>query len=204
MKQFALALTTVLATGALALAGSDSKDMKQVATSTPPVSCDYTWTGFYLGAHIGYGWSTGDTSFEALPSPAAFGALETQKFSSDADGIFGGGQFGYNYQWNKLVFGVRGRLLRRGLRRHQASQSDRASSVAARPPGILTAHEDTDWFGTFRGRFGFTPMCRLLLYGTGGLAFAHNNYFANTDFGVIAYPGEHRRNQRGLDGWRRP
>ena len=71
MKQFALALTAVLATGALAFAGiDDSKDMKEVATSTPPVSCDYTWTGFYLGAHIGYGWGAGDTSFEGLPSPA--------------------------------------------------------------------------------------------------------------------------------------
>ena len=31
-------------------------------------------------------------------------------------------------------------------------------------------------------------MCRLLLYGTGGLAYGHTNYFANTDYTGIDYP----------------
>ena len=187
MKQFALALTTVLATGALAFAGSDSKDMKEVATPTPPVSCDYTWTGFYLGAHIGYGWSAGDTSFEALPSPAQFGALETQKFNSDADGVFGGGQLGYNYQWNKLVFGFETDFSGTDFdgTKHRSPITEFNGNTTN---GILTAHENTDWFGTFRGRLGFTPMCRLLLYGTGGLAYGHTNYFANTDYTGIDYP----------------
>ena len=28
-----------------------------------------------------------------------------------------------------------------------------------------------DWFGTARGRFGYVPTPRLLVYGTGGLAY---------------------------------
>jgi outer membrane immunogenic protein len=187
MKQLAVTLSALCATGALAFAGSDSKDMKQVATTTPPPSCDYTWTGFYLGAHVGYGWGVGDTSFDPLPTPAAFGALDPESLGSNADGIFGGGQIGYNYQWNKLVFGVE-----TDFSGADFSGTKHRSPIPAfgggSNPDELTAHQDTDWFGTFRGRLGFTPMCRLLLYGTGGLAFGHTHYFANTDFGSIDYP----------------
>ncbi len=202
MKQFALALTTVLATGALAFAGSDSKDMKQVATSTPPVSCDYTWTGFYLGAHIGYGWSTGDTSFEALPSPARFGALETQKFSSDADGIFGGGQVGYNYQWNKLVFGFEGDFSGSDFEGTK-HRSPIAQFGGGTTPGTLTAHEDTDWFGYFPRTFRLHTSVPSAPLRDG--RSRSRSYQLLREHRICQYrvSGQHRRNQRRLDGWRR-
>src|SRR5581483_11373874 len=185
MKRLAVTLSILCATGAMTFAGSDySKDMKHVAPMPPP-ECDFSWTGFYLGGHLGYGWSTGDTRFEALPSPAAFGALDVQSLRPDADGIFGGAQLGYNYQWNKLVFGVE----------TDFSGADFDGSKHRSPipafgggsnTGTLTAHENTDWFGTFRGRLGFAPVCKLLLYGTGGLAYGHTDYFSNTAFSSIA------------------
>jgi outer membrane immunogenic protein len=183
MKKLAVALSALCATSVLALAESDySKDMKQVA---PPPECDFNWTGFYVGGHFGYGWSTGDTSFEPLPSRALFGLLDSQSLKPGADGIFGGGQLGYNYQWNKLVLGVE-----TDFSGSDFNGTKHRSPIPANNgitfPGTLTAHEDTDWFGTFRGRFGFAPMCKLLLYGTGGLAYGHTNYFSNTDFSTNA------------------
>ena len=51
----------------------------------------FSWTGFYIGAHVGYGW--GD-AFDG----AAF---------VDIDGAFGGAQLGYNWQFNRnWVFGI--------------------------------------------------------------------------------------------------
>jgi outer membrane immunogenic protein len=46
------------------------------------------------------------------------------------------------------------------------------------PPGALvpttgTGSEEIDWFGTVRGRLGWTPTSPLLVYATGGLAYAH-------------------------------
>jgi len=53
-----------------------------------PLAPVFTWTGFYLGVHGGYGWSTSD--------------------GLDLKGGFGGGQVGYNYQINNFVLGIEG------------------------------------------------------------------------------------------------
>jgi outer membrane immunogenic protein len=37
--------------------------------------------------------------------------------------------------------------------------------------GLFTANYKLDWFGTARGRVGFLPTDRVLLYATGGLAY---------------------------------
>jgi outer membrane immunogenic protein len=48
-------------------------------------------------------------------------------------------------------------------------------TIAGCPPGttFLTANYKLDWFGTARGRVGFLPTDRVLLYATGGLAYGH-------------------------------
>ena len=48
--------------------------------------------------------------------------------------------------------------------------------------GFLAASQRIDWFGTVRARAGFTPVDRLLLYVTGGLAYGNVSYSAQTDF----------------------
>ncbi|HEY3102597.1 MAG TPA: outer membrane beta-barrel protein, partial [Pyrinomonadaceae bacterium] len=47
--------------------------------------------------------------------------------------------------------------------------------------GFLTAHQNTKWFGTLRPRLGIA-FDRVLLYGTGGLAYGRVHYSANADF----------------------
>jgi outer membrane immunogenic protein len=57
--------------------------------------------------------------------------------------------------------------------------------------GTLSASEDIDWFGTVRGRVGFTPISPLLVYATSGLAYGRVDYAANSDFipqGSEQYP----------------
>jgi outer membrane immunogenic protein len=66
--------------------------------------------------------------------------------------------------------------------------------------GSLTAHQDTKWFGTLRPRAGFTPTSKVFLYGTGGLAYGHVNYFDNADFrpqGPIQYPAAASKTKTG-------
>ena len=62
-----------------------------------------------------------------------------------------------------------------------------------------TFRHEIDWFGTVRGRFGVTPVRRLLLYGTGGFAYAHVEQIA----GLIIFPVANYNNSRsGTEvGW---
>src|SRR6202162_3334767 len=54
---------------------------------------------------------------------------------------------------------------------------------------LLESHERLQWLGTVRGRIGFAPICRLLIYGTGGFAYGNVDYSANSNFNKpITYP----------------
>ena len=191
MKQLIRLTTLFCASAALALsvvAGPEpmpsGKEMKQVAPAPP--ECDYTWTGFYIGGNAGYGWGNADTHFDPLPDAATFFDLAPQSLNPDPEGFIGGGQIGYNWQWNKwLVLGVetdfQGSDMEGHDRRSPFSNID--GGIFDEDPNIfLEAHERMQWFGTARGRIGFAPLCRLLVYATGGLAYGNVDYSAQTNF----------------------
>lgn len=192
MKQLTCLTITASASLALALtalAGPEplpsGKEMKQVAPAPPP-ECDYTWTGFYIGANAGYGWGNGDTDFDPLPDPASFGDLAPQSLSPDPSGFIGGGQIGYNWQWNKwLVLGIetdfQGSDIEGSERRTGFLDFD-GDIANDNPDTFLEAHERMQWFGSTRGRIGISPWCRLLIYATGGVAYGNVDYSASTNF----------------------
>jgi outer membrane immunogenic protein len=102
------------------------------------------WTGPYIGLHGGYG----SGAFK-LTAPV-FGT------SLDPAGAFGGFQGGYNWQFapNWVV----------GLESDSSWGSIKETSGAN--------EIEIDELGTVRGRLGYA-MRNVLLYGTGGLAWAH-------------------------------
>jgi outer membrane immunogenic protein len=59
------------------------------------------------------------------------------------------------------------------------------------------AHEQINWFGTARGRIGFTPANQWLVYATGGLAFARVDYSALTSFPAVQYAGSESATKLG-------
>jgi outer membrane immunogenic protein len=78
---------------------------------------------------------------------------------SDVSGVVFGGQVGYNWQAGNWVFGVETDL-------QYSGQDD--TFLAA---GGTSVSNELDWFGTFRGRIGWTVWDRWLPYFTGGLAY---------------------------------
>src|SRR6516162_6583641 len=77
----------------------------------------YTWTGFYVGGNVGYGWGDANTDLTAngnvtssagcvttgcpplniqVPASFAFATSNTAR----PNGVIGGGQIGYNYQFS--------------------------------------------------------------------------------------------------------
>jgi outer membrane immunogenic protein len=175
-RPVALLLTTSMAVNAA--------DLPVKAPPPVPVPAPFNWTGFYVGANIGEGWSSnwGGTA-DPLPSPAVVG-ISPLSFSNSASGIIGGGQIGYNWQFNpRWLIGLETDFQGAHLR---AGDSTIAPLLASPPTGLVpnsgaVMSSQVDWFGTVRGRLGLT-FDRWLVYGTGGFAYAKEKSCADSDF----------------------
>ena len=146
----------------------------------------YDWTGFYIGGNAGYSWGRGRTdgtltetqnvSVFRTGGPTLISSVDTVLGAlpltgrSNVNGFIGGGQVGYNWQRGTWLFGLEADFQGSDER----GRSD-VCTVAGCPLGssIFTANYKLDWFGTARGRVGFLPTERVLLYATGGLAYGH-------------------------------
>ena len=139
-----------------------------------------TWTGFYFGGNGGYAWDAGRRNIDY----ADFGTIGGAAFSApdrsrraEPEGGFGGGQFGYNWQRDRLVLGIETDL-------QGGDISDSRSGLTALG-GLFRARSSTDWFGTVRGRVGLA-YDRALIYFTGG--FAYGDVRDRIDFESIGGP----------------
>src|SRR5262245_52324814 len=73
----------------------------------------WTWTGFYVGANVGWGFVDGDRFGVHDTAGGIVTAVGTPAFlgdfgNLDGDGVTVGGQIGYNWQIGGWVFGVEG------------------------------------------------------------------------------------------------
>ena len=103
-KTFAAAATLLLVS---TVAGS-AADMPMKAAPYAPAPV-WSWTGFYIGGHVGAGWGTTETTVTGF-SAAGFGAFpfDFPLAQNSRSGFLGGGQVGYNFQSGWAVFGVQG------------------------------------------------------------------------------------------------
>lgn len=137
----------LLASAALvAFAGAASAaDMPaRMATKAVPYVALYNWTGFYVGANLGYGWGR---------------ASDDLGVTSSMNGVIVGGQIGYNWQMNNLVV---------GLETDFQGSGQKQSTTA----GLFTGTDRIRYFGTVRARLGYA-WDRTLLYVTGGYAYTN-------------------------------
>jgi outer membrane immunogenic protein len=128
----------------------------------PPTS---NWTGFYLGGNIGSGIGRDRTVLNVGGLPPA-GISEF--FNLSPDGFNGGIQAGYNWQAANWLFGVEADI-------QGSSQRDNRACVLTcntfTAPFVYAAYDATlPWFGTVRGRAGYS-VGSTLFYATGGYAY---------------------------------
>jgi outer membrane immunogenic protein len=104
-----------------------------------------------------------------IVEPDSIGILPGSSASHTS--FLGGGQVGYNWQFNQLVFGLEGDIDGAHLRGGAT-----ASGSIVRAAGVqmttVTQSTDVDWTASLRARLGYSAG-RVLLYATGGAAFAH-------------------------------
>ena len=116
---------------------------------TPSVIAYYNWTGFYIGATVGYGTGTSDWDVPAV--------------SMSPKGMMYGGTVGYNWQAGSFVYGLEAD--------YSASNVNASLANCGGVPGLTCETENT-WLATFRGRFGYA-FDRFLPYVTGGGAYGN-------------------------------
>jgi len=141
MKKLLLATTALVAFAAGAQAADLGSPRMPIAAAV--VAPAFSWSGFYLGAHVGYGF--GNSRF--------FNGIA---FPTSVNGPLVGGQIGFNYQINQIVLGAEADLA-------FAAITGRASNFPA------ISHR-TNMLGSVRARGGFA-VDRALVYVTGGLGF---------------------------------
>lgn len=122
------------------------------------------WAGFYVGAHGGYGWADDPVSLSlVLLDFSPDGALNGTK----SKGWVAGGQFGHNWQYDRVVAGLEADLSAADIK----GSTNTAVLAAGGTVSTLKFDEKVKYLGSVRGRLGFTPIDSLLLYGTAGLAW---------------------------------
>ena len=141
-----------------------------------PVSAVYDWTGFYVGLNAGYAWGSESIALNAsLPAVQSLflDAPGVHSIAGTPKGAMGGGQVGYNWQAGRIVYGLE---LDFDLANISSSQD---IGVIVGGPRTFHGDQKLSWLATLRGRIGFTPVERLFVYGTGGLAAGHADATAN-------------------------
>src|SRR5215207_875644 len=176
MRKLVLSLLAATALATAAVSTVSAADLP-VRAAPPPVFAAvpvFTWTGFYVGGNLGWGWRDDDNETVVLTGPGVPGGLVgTLNFDNGNDGNFtGGGQIGYNYQIGSFVIGAEADI--------QAIATDDNDAVFVAGPGNAGVfvpgqfENNADWWGTVRLRAG-VAFDRFLVYATGGLAYTEDN-----------------------------
>ncbi|KMO36984.1 hypothetical protein VQ02_14440 [Methylobacterium variabile] len=181
------------------LASAADLPARQVVIAPPPAPI-LTWTGFYAGAHLGA--ILDDSRVSLLPSGAfltpAFVAgnpLRSPSFRNTRADVTGGGQVGYNLQFNQFVVGVEADV-------GHGISTDTAFNIALSAPLVGrfsgTVRSELNFYGTVRGRVGYA-FEQLLVYGTGGFAYGDVKTSTNVVFSASGdnYVGNAARLQTG-------
>lgn len=170
----------------VAMMAAGSAMAADLPLKAPPLPV-WSWTGFYAGGNLGYGWASdpstlNDSTSTTLtrcdncdtptPTLTPLGTTVTAAAGTanvNPNGVIGGLQVGYNWQNNSIVYGLEADIQASG-QSGSVSICDTAGCPAG--TGLATQTVKLPWFGTLRGRLGFTPSPRWLVYATGGLAVA--------------------------------
>ncbi len=143
--------------------------------AAPPV---FAWTGWYAGMNAGWIRSETDTKLTTLRGSFdnVNGALLPGSFSNNQDGFLAGLTLGYNQKMGAaFVAGIETDIAWTDIdgRRSGSNTASTGQPVGNQPnTASATVSQEMNWFGTVRARAGWLASQQMLLYVTGGLAYA--------------------------------
>ena len=197
MRRLSIVVIAVASTVALTQIASAADLPRKAPTHLAPSALVYSWTGFYVGLNVGYGWADPSTDIagtdavitgvgvgggSGFPSNGSFAASH----KAHLDGVIGGVQLGYNYQLSsQFVAGFETDIQLADQKGSGAPNDPFSQPVCTVIAAVTQTCEGTAplngtattvyeakirWFGTARGRLGVL-FNDILFYGTGGLAY---------------------------------
>jgi outer membrane immunogenic protein len=165
----AVALVIASATAATFFSdAADAADLRApVRAAPPPIPAPvFSWTGCYVGAHVGWGW--GNSNFtESSFSPHFVG---TANGGLNTNGALAGGQVGCNYEfWGNWVVGVQGDFAGTDIngKGQDPFGFDNFEAIGLK----------TEWLASVTGRVGYAFWNnQVLVYAKGGGAWDRNKW----------------------------
>jgi opacity protein-like surface antigen len=191
MRKFLLANLALLATALAAPALAADMPVKAA-----PFAERFSWTGCYVGGHIGGAFAQKDiTDPVQLVQDSFLGAGSTVGVTTvnpSPTGVVIGGQIGCDYEFpSSFVIGIEGSA---------SGSTMRGSKNALLPlgnPDVALVQANTDFLASLTGRVGYA-FDNVLLYARGGAALAGDKFEVSGTFTGLPY------DFRGLDnrfGW---
>jgi outer membrane immunogenic protein len=191
-------LTVTLGLLAVSAVPAAAADLPMKAPMAAPImGPGFNWTGFYIGGNAGA--AINDSRFNVDPGGCFLTGCGTGGIAGNvtrqSSGTFGnntaftgGGQVGYNWQFSPMwVFGLEADL------NYNGTKSTVAGSLVQPPPTFAagsmfnySVSQTLDWFGTGRARLGWVPADRVMIYGTGGLAYGRVQSSTGVAFAISA------------------
>jgi outer membrane immunogenic protein len=173
LKLFLVAVAALLALGAVA--GAADLEVKAPVTRTGPVQA---WSGWYVGVSAGAVGGEERVAWSATAAPPnGFNNSGASDINLSSPGrvrttdFIGGGQFGYNFQFQSLVVGAEADLQYTGI---NVSRSF-LSAIFQNP---YTQAVQSKWLSTVRGQLGIASQS-WLFYATAGLAVGQTDFTDN-------------------------
>jgi outer membrane immunogenic protein len=165
------AIALVIASASAATLFSDpanAADLRPAMRAPPPMAPPapvFSWTGCYVGAHVGWGWGNAHHSQGSFTSGVvtANGGINTN------GGLFGG-QVGCNYEfWGNWVVGVQGDFAGTDI-------NGKGNDPFGDFDGNFIALK-TEWLASVTGRVGYAFYNnQVLVYAKGGGAWIRNQW----------------------------
>ena len=168
------ALLIGLSSAPVLLAGpADAADLGRPVYKTPPPAPApvYSWTGCYVGAHVGWGWGHNNATTNSF----SFGVNHISGGTGvNTSGALFGGQLGCNYQFaGNWVAGIQGDIAGTDF---NGRANDALSQIEGGAFGS-TIGVKTDWLTSVTGRLGWAFWNnQALVYVKGGIAWTHNKW----------------------------
>jgi outer membrane immunogenic protein len=138
------------------IASAAAADLPFKAPAPMPV---FSWSGFYIGAHVGAGWAQREFDYNDLTAGAPF----LWDSSIPGSGPLVGGQIGVNWQAGWAVF---------GLEADGSWASLKGAGICNSTIFFLNCSAETKGIATFAGRLG-VDFDRTLVFLKGGGAYIH-------------------------------
>lgn len=161
MRTLLLASASVIAIASAAPANAADLPRRAPAVMAP-VEMPFSWTGLYVGAHVG--WGNSHLNIQGINDSGSLTDFNTG--STNVNGTVFGGQLGYNWQFApQWVIGIEGQIAGTSLTGFNY------------PEACCWMHSKVDALASVTGRLGWTPFDpRGMIYIKGGWAWVKNQY----------------------------